>query len=149
MGIPDTLKAAGGGAMAANYKAGAGAITARRVGKEPCGVLLGFPLEAALPTSRHGQILSRLVSYCLPATPPADGGITPDASRLDGSAPGKDAGRKDGAAQGKDGHDAVPHGAPLEYVLYGGSGCAATPGAGCWWPWALLLALLAGRRRLG
>ena len=154
VGIPDTVKAAGGGgSLTAQYKAGMGAATQQRAKTGPCGVLLAHPLEATLPAARHGQILSRLVTYCLPSTPSPDGAPAPDGPLLDGSVPGPDTSRKDGKALAPDGKT-VPQadGAALELVLYGGSGCAVHPGTppswAPYWAAALLLILLVTRRRL-
>jgi len=158
VGAPDSLKAAGGGGLAAQYKAGVGAATQlNKAGR--CGVLLGFPLEGVLPATRQGQLMGRLVSYCLGGTtPPKDGSVpNPDGPRLDGGGPAPDlpTGKKDGKLPHKDGQplpgDGPTPGADsgaLELILYGGCGVGGPgrPGAGAALL-LLLLGLLVTRRR--
>ena len=148
VGIPDVVLATAGGALAAIYTAGMGAVTQRRASPGHCGVLLGFPLEGVLPATRQGQILSRLVAYCLPTAPPPDGAPRPDGPRLDGSVPKPDRGSEDGAGPAPDKNKPLPDTSALELVLYGGSGCAAAPGPTPTWSLGLLLILLVVRRRL-
>ena len=113
VGLPDVIKPAAG-FCAAQYKAGACAVTQRWTGKR-CAVLLGAPLEGLLPVQRQAELVSRLLAYCKvpgPTPPPADGGPAPPdgapAARdglasLDGLADGSADGAPDPGEEADDG----------------------------------------------
>ena len=102
-------------------------------------------MEGILPPARQGEIAGRLVNYCLPATPPADGAPTPDAKTMDGSTPAPDSTGADGVIPMADGPKPAIDSNPLELVLYGGSGCSAVgAGEGAGSGSLVLLLLVAG-----
>jgi hypothetical protein len=61
--LPDVIEPAGGVRAAGYLTPGGGAVTQFRQ-QGQCAVLLGFPLEAALPPARQAEIAGRLLSFC-------------------------------------------------------------------------------------